>query len=204
MHPQSCRTSLLLLISFILWAAGATGSLARNLLKRKWSRMSGWRLKGEKSLFSSFSWIFLFLLLIFLPFVCVIIISASLSVISSSLRGFHLDLQTPPPGATLITYRGNGKCGPKSKLKWVFHHGLLIFWRRYVVSYSQEYFSSNLCSASFWLMKRNDAVSTSKPHFLHLRTVPLSRGKLPVRLDWAVQKNVNSEFYPSFTPLSSM
>lgn len=42
MQPQSCRTSLLLVIILIFWAAGGAGSLARNLLKRKWTWMSDW------------------------------------------------------------------------------------------------------------------------------------------------------------------
>lgn len=98
---------------------------------------------------------FLYLLLfslIFFPFSSSLSQSLSLSsppVISSlapsaflnlSLRGFHLDLQTPPPGATLITYGGNRKCGLKSKLKWVFHCRLLIFWWQNTGSCSQNIF----------------------------------------------------------------
>lgn len=35
----------------------------------------------------------------------------SFSLILFSLQGFHLDLHTPPPGATLITYGGGAEIG---------------------------------------------------------------------------------------------
>lgn len=108
-----------------------------------------------------------------------------------SLRGFHLDLQTPPPGATLITYGGNRKCGLKSKLKWDFHYRLLIFWWQYQGSYFLNIFSSSLCSASFLLMKRNDVISTSNPHFLDLSWLHLGQSDLCVHLKWEVQRNAD-------------
>lgn len=115
--------------------------------------MSGRERSKEGSFLETLSWILLlppfsFLQLsysvLFLPFclsLCHYPFSLchfyphSVCALYLSLRGFHLDLQTPPPGATLITYGGNRKCGLKSKLKWDFHYRLLIFWWQYQGSY---------------------------------------------------------------------
>lgn len=81
--------------------------------------------------------------------------------LSLAPQDFHLDLQTPPPGATLITYGGNRKCGLKSKLKWVFFSlqavDILVAEQGKPLP---EYFSSALRSAWFRLMKRNDVMQS--------------------------------------------
>lgn len=46
----------------------------------------------------------------------------------------------------------------------------------------EYFFLSSLCSASFLLMKRNDVISTSNPHFLDLRWLHLGQSDLCVHL----------------------
>lgn len=142
------------LLSCYTPAEVGAGGHAANLLKGKWTWMSGTGVSKEGSFLLLTAFFFLHLLLnhhsfLLLPFpLSLRHYPFSLChshpqpvwTLSRSLRGFHLDLQTPPPGATLITYRGNRKCGLKSKLKWVFHYRLLIFWWQYQGSYFQNIF----------------------------------------------------------------